>query len=389
MTSNKSFCIGTLLQPINSVECLISRILGSIIILVSVLAILFNIRFLHWSAFHGRSGSRDNVFISSIIFSSLSVIVVMLPSVLLQCLTCHRLCSPLYCQLEGFVSYLNGCVHMFLLMMISVMHYVTIICASTSRSHFHRHPHVSVLVCWLLGVAFALPPLFKWNRYIPEGLGFHCGLDWVDRSVSSHIYLLSAILFVYFVPFIVLSFVNLYVYHRIRRLLHKAVAVNPRAMLRSASVRLISERRQSLFYISLKSSSAQSLKFKTIHSNRPLGSQNRLAARRDNDSIQVRHLMHLSRLKVDRRFALATLFLVTEYLLSWTPYAIVALLNLFRIEFIAQQPLVITFCAFIAKISMIINPFIYISAIKTTQLRTILYRQECVCYRCRVRKTVF
>jgi uncharacterized membrane protein len=229
MMSNKSFCIESLLEPINSVECLISRILGSIILLVSLLAIQFNVRSLHWSAFHGRSGVRDNVFVSSIIFSSLSVIIVMLPSVSLQCLTCNRLCSLIYCQLEGFVSYLNGCILIFLLMIISIMHYVAITRADTSRSYIHRYPHVSVLVCWLLGVAFALPPLFDWNRYIAEGLGFHCGLNGLDRSLSSHIYLLLAILLVCFVPLIVLLFVNLYVYYRIHRLLHKATAVNPRA----------------------------------------------------------------------------------------------------------------------------------------------------------------
>jgi hypothetical protein len=94
------------------------------------------------------------------------------------------------------------------------------------------------------------------------------------------------------------------------------------------------------------------------------------------------------RLQADRRFALATIFLVSEYLLSWTPYACIALFYLFDMRLIIEQPLFITICAFIAKISMIINPFIYLLIIKTNQMKIILFWKKCSCENCRWNKII-
>ena len=217
MTSNVSLCMALPFRPINDLECLVSRVLGSILIAVALLSIPFNVRYLLWSIHHGRHRSRQNLFIFSMIFSSMSVILVVLPSVFLQSFTCRRLCSPFYCQLEGFISYLNGCVHMLLLMMTSIIRYVTVLHATTTKRRFRRNWNLAVLACWMLGLVFAVPPLFKWNRLVPEGLGFHCGLNWFDQSISSHIYLFSTMLFVYFIPLSVLSILNAYVYYIIRR----------------------------------------------------------------------------------------------------------------------------------------------------------------------------
>jgi hypothetical protein len=106
------------------------------------------------------------------------------------------------------------------------------------------------------------------------------------------------------------------------------------------------------------------------------------------DPIHIRDIVRLNHLRADRRFALATIFLVSEYLLSWTPYACVALLYLFHIKYLIEQPLLITICAFIAKVSMIINPFIYISTIKTNQIKTILFWKKCSCYNCRINQNI-
>ncbi|CAF4599073.1 unnamed protein product [Rotaria sp. Silwood2] len=98
--------------------------------------------------------------------------------------------------------------------------------------------------------------------------------------------------------------------------------------------------------------------------------------------------MRLNSLKADRRFALATILLVSEYLLSWTPYAIVALFYLFNVKYISQQSVLMTICAFIAKTSMILNPFFYIVTIKTNQFKSMLYCGKCSCSYCRTRENI-
>jgi len=316
------------------------------------------------------------------IFSSISVIIVIAPLVLIQCLSCYRLCSAFYCQFEGFVSYLNGCVHMFMLMMISLIRYNTVLQTNIRKRFFEQHSLLTVFICWLLGLVFALPPLFNWNKYTPEGIGFHCGLNWFDRSINSHIYFILTFSFVYFIPLIILFIVNIYVYCVIRHLLYGAITMKKSTMLLNVST----QKNQSTLYTSSTSASnktIQSEKFGCIipiHSN---SGSSRLFIRRTTNYIQMNNLMRLNRLKADRRFALATIFLVSEYLLSWTPYAFVALFYLFNIKFINHQSVLMTICAFIAKISMILNPFIYIATIKTNQLKSILYCQKCFCTYCR------
>jgi hypothetical protein len=70
------------------------------------------------------------------------------------------------------------------------------------------------------------------------------------------------------------------------------------------------------------------------------------AEKNELDSIQMNHLTRLNRLKAGRRFALATIYLFSEYLLSWTPYTIVALFYLFHMKFIDQQSILMTICVF-------------------------------------------
>jgi hypothetical protein len=44
-------------------------------------------------------------------------------------------------------------------------------------------------MCFIMGSIWAIPPIFgHMNAYVPEGLGFHCGLNWFDRTLVSRIY---------------------------------------------------------------------------------------------------------------------------------------------------------------------------------------------------------
>ncbi|CAF3447448.1 unnamed protein product [Rotaria sp. Silwood1] len=389
MNSNVTLCVGELFQSINNFECNLSRIIGLIIIFISLFSILFNIRFLFWSYYHRQTRSHHYLLILSMIFSSILVIIVIIPAVILQNFTCTRLCSLFYCQLEGFVSYLNGCVHMFMLMMISIIRYGTVLPTNTTKKYFQQHSYISVIICWLFALIFAVPPLFKWNKYTPEGLGFHCGLNWFDRSFNSRLYLILAFSFVYFIPFIVLSIVNMYVYCVIRQLLRRALKMNEQSLIQLSRTNNVLVKKHSLtrFISSSDSTSSHTNKFETVKLSKFITVGNHVRFSPTVDPVQIRYAIHLRRLKADRHFALATIFLVSEYLLSWTPYACVALFYLFHVNFITDQSYLITISAFIAKTSMIINPFIYISTIKTNQLKIILCWKKCSCHYCRAYKS--
>jgi hypothetical protein len=266
--------------------------------------------------------------------------------------------------------------------MISVIRYDLVLHINTKKQYFQKYSYIYVIICWLFAFIFALPPLFNWNKYIPEGLGFHCGLNWFDQTINSRLYLILSFLFVYFIPLIVLSIVNIYVYHVIHSLLQRAL---------QQSYSLLEEKQQSSSNIPSSnsiSSTIHSNKLKVVDLSKSIIVHNRLKIRRTTDPVQIHHIMRLNRLKADRRFALATIFLVSEYLISWTPYIFIGLLYLFNIKFIIEKPLFITICAFITKISMIINPFIYILIIKINQMKIILFWKKCLCQNCRCNKNI-
>lgn len=383
MKSNQTYCLNTLFHEINDYECVITRTMGLIIIFASIFSIVFSIRFIYWSSYHRHVRFRYYSLVLSMILSSFSVIIVIMPSVFKQFLSCHRMCSSFYCQLEGFISYLNGCVHMFMLMMISIIRYATVFEAHIKSRFIDLNRRWTIIICWLFGLFFALPPLFNWNKYTPEGIGFHCGLNWFDRSLSSLIYFALALSFIYFIPLLVLLIINLYVYCKIRSLIHSARKITKSDLFLNVSY----EKNQSTSFSS-SSTASIGMKCENIAFNvspKSINRDSRLNVRRTIYNLQTDYLMRLNRLKVDQRFALATIFLVSEYLLSWTPYAIVVLFYLFNVKFISQQSILMTMFAFIAKVSMILNPFIYLATIKTNQFKSMLYCSKCSCSYCRMK----
>ena len=378
-------CLNVSFSEISSFECSMTRVIGTILIIISIFSMLFNLRYICWSTSHRCERSRHYLLMLSMITSSISVIIAITPSVIVQCLTCSRLCIASYCRIEGFVSYLNGCVHMFMLMMITVIRCATVLQTDIKRRFFEQHSSITVGSCWIYGLIFAVPPLFNWSKYTPEGVGFHCGLDWFDRSFSSQLYFVLTFTFVYFIPLIILIVVNIYVYCLIRRLLHDILDTTKSRVV----LNVTEERYQSFWYKSSSSSDSRSGNNKSttvriekmdfVVMRQSNSGNSRLFIYRTTDGTQVNRMKRLKRLRADQRFALATIFLVSEYLLSWTPYALVALLYLFNVKFIHHQSILMTICAFIAKISMILNPVIYISTIKSNQLKSMFSFRRCSC----------
>jgi hypothetical protein len=273
---------------------------------------------------------------------------------------------------------------MFMLMMISVIRYQTVLQSNLRRQTSEKYSHLAVLFCWSFALVFALAPLFNWNEYIPEGIGFHCGLNWFDRSLSSRLYFLFAFVFVYFAPFIILFTINIYVYCVIRRLLHGTLVENQSALAANESSPTAPSTSPTSS-LTNSDTTTQIEKLGFIISSNSLRVTSRVVCDKTTTPLQSDTLARLNRLRADRRFAVATLVLITEYLLSWTPYALLALFYLFELELFSHHSSLMTICAFTAKLSMILNPFIYIATVNPTQLESILYCKRCSCSYCRDR----
>lgn len=183
---------------------------------------------------------------------------------------------------------------------------------------FEQHNDLSVLICVCLAFSWSLPPLFEiGNRFIREGVGFYCSLDWTYPTMESRIFLLSLIFFNYALPFLLSIYSNLRVVCTLRQL--------------------------------LKSYSTEQI-FSQVNLRKCLS-----------DAYLQQTTNRLQRLKVDRHYAFLTALITIQYLVAWTPYACIELLNVTgQNTFIQHNPFLSTLCALLAKLSLILNPIILI-----------------------------
>jgi hypothetical protein len=73
-------------------------------------------------------------------------------------------------------------------------------------------------------------------------------------------------------------------------------------------------------------------------------------------------------LKIDQRYARITAIMVGQFIIGWTPYAILALIIIHGgIEFVRQYPMFPIISELLAKFSLVFNPLILIYTNKMRQ----------------------
>ncbi|CAF1152025.1 unnamed protein product [Didymodactylos carnosus] len=296
-------------------DCIVSRLFGFILLFSVLVSLKFNIQFGRWflnQYRHGRHQLRYNFLVLNMFINSICILLIEIPIVLVQCFLCRQYCIEFLCKLEGFISYLSCITTIYLLSTMSVLRYLVVSNNRYLSTVSKYHGLYIVVGCWLVALIWTLPSLFGLNPYFPEGIGFHCAYYWLDPSFRSKIFFIFACLFVYALPLTLLLCMNILIYQFVRR----------------------------------------SMKFDT---KSPLTSGKRLTLRR----------RYLKQMNIDYRFALAALIIVSEFILSWTPYAVIGIIKIVYGKASAfEYVFLFTLGALLAKISMLINPLIYIFTVK-------------------------
>uniref|UniRef100_A0A8D0CI66 Opsin 1 (cone pigments), short-wave-sensitive 2 n=1 Tax=Scleropages formosus TaxID=113540 RepID=A0A8D0CI66_SCLFO len=116
--------------------------------------------------------------------------------------------GPMTCKLEGFASTLGGMVSLWSLAVIAVERYL-VICKPISNFTFkNTHALIGCVIPWVFGSISAVPPLFGWSRYIPEGLQCSCGPDWytVKNKYNNESYVMFLFCFCFGIPLFIIVF---------------------------------------------------------------------------------------------------------------------------------------------------------------------------------------
>ena len=316
-----------------NLSCILCRLASTVILFVSIVCFIFNIRLLF-------SRRCQNSLVVSLVVVSLMVLIVNAPDVIIQLFTCHRHYSNIYCRIEGFVCYLSGCLCMLLFMMLSIHRYLSL-CAYNRLLTYQS----STFICWLLSMAFTFPLIFDYlNSYVPQKLDFHCSIHWQNQTHLSRFYIVLSLILMYFLSFTILFFVNLRAHYIIRNV-YPQHCLNP-------------------------SFSEYSLETGGIKISRQTRDFQQLCVNR----YCMRKATDRKRFRKDYHFLKAMIYLVGSYLISWTPYLIIAILQLLNVTFIFQYVLLIALSSFIVKLSVILTPFIYLSIMNYRLLKKLLFQ---------------
>ena len=212
------------------------------------------------------------------------------------------------CQLYGFSGGFFGLLSINALAAIALDRCVAI----TSLEHWatppsRRHHCLKLLIPWLHSFFWAVPPLFGWNRYVPEGFQTTCSFDYLTRTPAYT----SFVMAMFFGGFVV-----------------------PMAVIVGSYIRIYAAVRRQ--------------KNDFDRTSRRLGS---LALKKRVFLLQT---------------ARTCLWCVLLYCLAWTPYAAISILG----EYGDQRqvtPLLSVLCGLFAKASTVYNPIVY--AISHPKLR--------------------
>lgn len=230
-----------------------------------------------------------------------------------------------------------------MLALLSIFRYVNIIHKNSGFSRWmENHRNMSVLICALISLAWSVPPLFDLgNAYTTQGIGFHCSLDWNNSAFHSRLFVYSLLICNYFLLLFVLIYSNLRVYFVLRRLLK--VNKQPSASLIPTILRLSIANISSASCVIVKRNLQPELR------------------KQISDREIRRKLGRLERLKVDQRYARITAIMVTQFVIAWTPYAILATVVITgHIEWAREYQILSTVSELLAKFSLILNPLILI-----------------------------
>ncbi|TRY55066.1 hypothetical protein DNTS_020788 [Danionella cerebrum] len=86
--------------------------------------------------------------------------------------------GPTGCAIEGFFATLGGQVSLWSLVVLAIERYIVVCKPMGSFKFSANHAIAGIVFTWVMASSCAVPPLFGWSRYIPEGMQTSCGPDY-------------------------------------------------------------------------------------------------------------------------------------------------------------------------------------------------------------------
>jgi len=105
------------------------------------------------------------------------------------------------CEFYGLIGGVFGLMSINTMVMIAIDRYMAIARPiHVAKSMTRKKAFFMIVIVWLWSLATCLPPIFGWGRYIPEGFGTSCTFDYLTRSDNNRSYIFFMYIFGFAVP---------------------------------------------------------------------------------------------------------------------------------------------------------------------------------------------
>ncbi|KAM6306362.1 melanopsin [Aegotheles albertisi] len=278
--------------------------IGVVILIVGITGTLGNFLVIYAFCRSRSLQTPANIFIINLAISDFLMSITQSPVFFTNSLHKRWIFGETGCELYAFCGALFGITSMITLMVIALDRYFVITKPLASVGVTSKKKALIILVgVWLYSLAWSLPPFFGWSAYVPEGLLTSCSWDYTTFTPSVRAYTMLLFCFVFFIPLIAIIYSYIFIFEAIKKA-NKSIQT-----------------------------------FGCKHGNKEFQKQ-------------------YQRMKNEWKMAKIALIVILLYVISWSPYSVVALVAFAGYSDVLT-PFMNSIPAVIAKASVIHNPIIY------------------------------
>uniref|UniRef100_A0A8C6JAB5 Uncharacterized protein n=1 Tax=Melopsittacus undulatus TaxID=13146 RepID=A0A8C6JAB5_MELUD len=278
--------------------------IGVVVLVVGITGTLGNFLIFYVFCRSRSLQTPANIFIINLAISDFLMSITQSPVFFTNSLHKRWIFGEKGCELYAFCGALFGITSMITLMAIALDRYFVITKPLASVGVMSKKKALIILVgVWLYSLAWSLPPFFGWSAYVPEGLMTSCSWDYMTLTPSVRAYTMLLFCFVFFIPLIAIIYSYVFIFESIKKA-NKSIQA-----------------------------------FGCKHGNKEFQKQ-------------------YQRMKNEWKMAKMALIVILLYVISWSPYSVVALVAFAGYSHVLT-PFTNSIPAVIAKASVIHNPIIY------------------------------
>ncbi|XP_053358231.1 melanopsin-A [Clarias gariepinus] len=243
---------------------------GAVILVIGITGIVGNFLVIYAFTRSRTLRTPANMFIINLAITDFFMCATQTPTFFITSMHKRWIFGKKGCELYAFCGALFGMCSMITLMVIAVDRYFVITRPLHSIGILSQKRALLVLMCaWIYTLGWSLPPFFGWSAYVPEGLMTSCTWDYVTFTPSVRAYTMLLFIFVFFIPLIIIIYCYIFIFRAVR------------------------------------------------NSNQDVVKLNRYNSR---DSVK-----RINKMKKEWKMAKVALIVILLYVISWSPYSIMAL----------------------------------------------------------------